>query len=46
MEYEKIDNELKYRIIGCTRKVHAALGNGYQEVIYQRAMLIELRKAG
>jgi GxxExxY protein len=27
-------------------KVHSALGNGFQEVIYQRALEIELRKAG
>jgi GxxExxY protein len=38
--------ELKYRettekIIGAAMKVHAALGNGFQEVIYQRALAIE-----
>jgi len=27
-------------------KVHGTLGNGFQEVIYQRALEIELRKAG
>ena len=27
-------------------KVHAALGNGFQEVIYQRALVIEMRKVG
>jgi len=27
-------------------KVHTALGNGFQEVIYQRALDIEMRKAG
>jgi len=27
-------------------KVHAALGNGFQEVIYQRALGIEMSKAG
>lgn len=27
-------------------KVHNALGNGFQEVIYQRALAIELSKAG
>ncbi len=26
-------------------KVHATLGNGFQEVIYQRALAIEMRKA-
>jgi len=27
-------------------KVHSVLGNGFQEVIYQRALAIELGKAG
>ena len=27
-------------------KVHSVLGNGFQEVIYQRALEIEIRKAG
>lgn len=27
-------------------KVHAALGNGFQEVIYQRALVIEMKKQG
>ena len=27
-------------------KVHCTLGNGFQEVIYQRALEIEMRKAG
>ncbi len=44
-------SELKYgkvteKIIGCAMKVHAALGNGFQEVIYQRALAIELKAAG
>lgn len=33
-------------IIGCAMKVHSTLGNGFQEVIYQRALAIELRSAG
>jgi len=45
MENEKIDDTLTYRIIGCAMKVHATLGNGFQEVIYQRALAIEMRKA-
>ena len=45
MEQEKIEDELTYRIIGCAMKVHATLGNGFQEVIYQRALAIEMEKA-
>ena len=35
-------SELTSKIIGCAVKVHSALGNGFQEVIYQRAMAIEM----
>jgi len=38
--------ELTEQIIGCAMKVHSVLGNGFQEVIYQRALEIELRKSG
>jgi GxxExxY protein len=38
--------ELTHKIIGCAMKVHAALGNGFQEVIYQRALEIEMGKQG
>ena len=46
MEKEKIEDDLTYKIIGCAMKVHATLGNGFQEVIYQRALAIEMHKAG
>ena len=39
-------DELTYKVIGCAMKVHNTLGNGFQEVIYQRCMAIELAKAG
>jgi len=44
-------SELKYKevtekIIGSAMKVHAALGNGFQEVDYQRALEIEMKDAG
>ena len=41
-----IKDQLTYKIIGCAMKVHNTLGNGFQEVIYQRALAIELGKAG
>lgn len=37
---------LTYGVIGCAMKVHNTLGNGFQEVIYQRCLAIELGRAG
>ena len=37
---------LTYKIIGCAMKVHNTLGNGFQEVIYQRCLKIEFERAG
>jgi GxxExxY protein len=39
-------NEITYKINGCAMKVHNTLGNGFQEVIYQRCLAIELKRAG
>ena len=39
-------SELTSKVIGCTMKVHSALGNGFQEVIYQRALAIEMADQG
>ena len=39
-------SELTGKIIGYAMNVHSALGNGFQEVIYQRALEIEFRLAG
>ena len=33
------------KIIGCAMEVHKRLGNGFQEVIYQRALEIEMQFA-
>lgn len=38
--------DITHKIIGCAMKVHATLGNGFQEVIYQRALAIEMQKQG
>ena len=38
-------SELTSRIIRCAMTVHKTLGNGFQEVIYQRALEIEMRLA-
>ena len=44
-------SELKYKditekIIGASFEVHKFLGNGFQEVIYQRALAYEMQKSG
>jgi GxxExxY protein len=38
--------EITEKIIGAAMKVHSTLGNGFQEVIYQRALQIEMGKFG
>ena len=39
-------SELTSKIIGCAMAVHKTLSNGFQEVIYQRALEIEMRMVG
>ncbi len=39
-------DEITYKVNGCAMKVHNTLGNGFQEVIYQRCLAIEFDKAG
>jgi GxxExxY protein len=36
------NSELTGKIIGCAMEVHRQMGNGFQEVVYQRALSIEL----
>ena len=39
-------NDITHRIIGYAMKVHNTLGNGFPEVIYQRALEIEMTSRG
>ncbi|MBB6609840.1 GxxExxY protein [Pontibacter sp. Tf4] len=39
-------DDITFRIIGCAMKVHNTMGNGFQEVIYQRCLAIEMELAG
>ncbi len=45
MNVEEI-NKLTHKIIGCAMEVHNQLGNGFQEVIYQRSLAIEFGLQG
>ena len=40
-----IHEELTKQIIGCAMEVHKRLGNGFQEIIYQRALEIEMKNS-
>ena len=42
MKYENVT----HKIIGAAMEVHKHLGNGFQEVVYQRALSIELNMQG
>ncbi len=39
-------SELTGKVIGCAMTVHSALGNGFQEVTYQRALEVEMADEG
>ncbi|MDE0070730.1 MAG: GxxExxY protein [Caldilineaceae bacterium] len=39
-------SQLTGKIIGCAMTVHSPLGNGFQEVIYQRALALEISDEG
>ena len=41
-----IYNPFTHCIIGCAMQVHSLLGCGFPEVVYQRALAIELQRAG
>lgn len=38
--------EITERIIGAAMKVHSTLGNGFQELIYQRALALQMEADG
>lgn len=42
MEHEKLTE----KILGCAMRVHSALGPGFLEIVYQKAMEHEFQKAG
>ncbi len=46
MKAEHRHSELTGKVIGCAMAVHSALGNGFQEVIYQRALAFEMTDQG
>lgn len=41
-----IDDDLTRTIIGCAYDVHNALGSGFLESVYERALALELRSKG
>jgi len=46
LQTKLMHEDITHKIIGCAMRVHTTLGNGFQEVIYQRALEIEMALAG
>lgn len=46
MNRDFLYKDITEKIIGCSFEVHKFLGNGFQEVIYQRALAYEMQKSG
>jgi GxxExxY protein len=36
-------DKITHEIIGCAMEVHNILGNGFQKVIYQRSLSVEMK---
>lgn len=48
---EHVNAEMKYAeltrgIIGCAMEVHNTIGSGFQEVVYQRSLAVEMKEQG
>jgi GxxExxY protein len=51
MKTDSVKPEYKYsditsKVIGCAMEVHTIIGNGFQEVIYQRCLALEMENRG
>ena len=46
MDKQFADADITRKIIGYAMKVHSTLGNGFQEVVYQRSLEVELQESG
>ncbi|HYF70697.1 MAG TPA: GxxExxY protein [Ohtaekwangia sp.] len=46
LSHEDRNDGVTYQIIGCAMRIHNTLGNGFQEVIYQRCLNLELKAEG
>ncbi len=46
MVHEMAHEEMTERIIGCAMQVHTTLGPGFLESVYEKALALELAKAG
>jgi len=45
-EFAMLNQELTEKVIGCAFRVYNTMGFGYEESVYERCLLIELREAG